>query len=162
MKLIIFTTSYINQFLEWIYKPFQRFFPFETFKYGATGGLNTVLDIFLYFITYNFVLDKQIVNLGFIAVSPHIAAFFMVFPVTFSTGFLLAKFVTFTQSEMRGRTQLIRYIITVSGSIILNYVLLKLFVDVLSFYPTISKIFITVIVVIYSYLSQRHFTFKTA
>lgn len=147
--------------IDWFYRPFSRFIPPETFRYAATGGLNLALDIFLYFVFYNFILNKQVVDLGVIAVSPHIAAFLFVFPITFSTGFLLAKYITFTASTLRGRIQLFRYGISVGGSIILNYVLLKLFVEALHFWPTFSKMLTTVVVVIYSYIIQRHFTFQT-
>ena len=151
----------INNIINWFYKPFKSIIPPETFRYGFTGGLNTAFDIFLYFLTYNFVLQKQIVDLGFVAISPHIAAFMIVFPITFATGFLLAKYITFTGSQIRGRIQLFRYLLTVVGSIFLNYVLLKFFVEYLLIWPTISKMITTVIVIAYSYLMQRYFTFKT-
>lgn len=151
----------INQIIGWIYTPFKNLIPLETFTYAVTGGANTFLDIFLYFICYNFILQKQIVNLGFVAISPHIAAFLIVFPITFITGFLLAKYITFTSSPIKGKTQLLRYMITVAGAIFLNYILLKIFVEYLLIWPTVSKIIITVIVVIYSYMMQRYFTFKT-
>ncbi len=135
--------------------------PVETFRYAATGGFNTVLDLFLYFICYNFILDKQTIDLNVVVVSPHIASFLMVFPITFTIGFLFAKYITFTSSDLRGRTQLLRYIITVSGAIILNYLFLKLFVEQLGIWPTFSKMLTTGLVIIYSYTSQRYFTFKT-
>lgn len=148
--------------IDFFYKPFSGYVPLETFRYAATGGFNTVLDIFLYFIFYNFILDKKIVDLYFVSISPHIAAFLIVFPITFTTGFLLAKYITFTNSEIRGRTQLIRYMLAVSGSIFLNYVFLKFFVEYVGLWPTLSKIFTTGIVVIYSYFTQKFYTFKTA
>lgn len=151
----------INQMIGWIYKPFKNLVPLETFTYAVTGGANTVLDILLYFICYNFILDKQIVDWGFIAISPHIAAFLIVFPITFLTGFLLAKYITFTNSPIKGKTQLLRYMMTVSGAIFLNYILLKILVEYLYIWPTIAKIITTVIVVVYSYMLQRYFTFKT-
>jgi putative flippase GtrA len=151
----------INRVIEWLYRPFRNLIPPETFRYGVTGGANTLFDIFLYFITYNFILAKQIVDLGFVAISPHIAAFLIVFPITFATGFLLAKYIAFTGSVLQGRIQLFRYLVTVMGSILLNYILLKFFVEYLFIWPTISKIITTVIVVIYSYMMQRYFTFKT-
>ncbi|MBK6284087.1 MAG: GtrA family protein [Draconibacterium sp.] len=104
----------------------------------------------------------QIVDLGFIAISAYIAAFLMVFPITFFTGFILAKYVTFNASELKGRIQLFRYGLTVFGAIILNYVFLKIFVEYFGWYATFSKGVTTVIVVIYSYISQRYFSFKTA
>ena len=71
---------------DWFYKPFSRFIPQLTFRYGFTGGLNTALDIFLYFVFYHFVFHKQNLDLLIITLSPHIAAFVFVFPITFITG----------------------------------------------------------------------------
>jgi putative flippase GtrA len=152
----------IIQTIDYFYSPFRNIIPLETFRYAATGGANTVLDIFLYFICYNYILDKQIVDFRFFAVSPHIAAFFVVFPITFFTGFLLAKYITFTNSVIRGRIQLIRYMVSVSGSIFLNYVFLKILVEFAGLWPTLSKIITTGIVVIYSYFAQKFYTFKTS
>ncbi len=151
----------IIQIVDFFYFPFLHFIPREIFRYGATGGANMVLDIVLYFVFYNYIIDKQIVELGFIAISPHIAAFLIVFPITFTSGFLLAKYVTFTASEIRGRIQLFRYGLTVAGAIFLNYVFLKFFVEFVGLYATLSKILTTIIVVGFSYMSQRYFSFKT-
>lgn len=151
----------IIRVIDWFYFPFLRFIPIEIFRYAATGGFNTLLDLLLYFVFYRFVLNMQVVHLGFVSVSPHIAAFFIVFPITFTSGFLLAKYVTFTASELRGRIQLFRYGLTVVGSIFLNYLFLKLFVEVVGIYATLSKLITTILVVIYSYILQRYFSFKT-
>lgn len=155
------TGESIIRIVDWFYFPFLQAIPKEIFRYGATGGANTVLDITLYFVFYRYVLDMQIVDLGFVAISPHIAAFLMVFPITFSTGFLLAKYVTFTSSELKGRIQLFRYLLTVAGSIVLNYVFLKFFVEYCGWLATLSKIATTLLVIIYSYVAQRYFTFRT-
>lgn len=152
--------KFIESFVLWFYPPFKKFMPEQTFKYAATGGMNTALDIFLYFIFYNFILKKEILDLGFYAISPHIAAFLMSFTITFPSGFILAKFISFPGSYLRKRIQLMRYGITVLGSIILNYIFLKLFVEQFGWYPTISKIVTTLIVIIFSYTSQKYFTFK--
>lgn len=119
-----------------------------------------MLDTLLYFITYNFILKKRFIDLKLVVVSPYIAAFLLVFPITFATGFLLAKYVTFTQSPLRGKIQLFRYGLTVAGSILLNYIFLKIFVEIIKLYPTPSKVLTTGIVVIYSYFTQKYFTFK--
>ena len=144
-----------------MYVPFQKFLPIETFRYAVCGGANTSLDIFLYFICYNFVLKKQMIDLKIISITPYIGAFIIVFPITFLTGFLLMKYITFSASELRGRIQLFRYGVTVLICILLNYFLLKLFVGYCHLFPTPSKILTTGVVVIYSYFSQKHFSFKT-
>lgn len=160
MKLFYTLIQLIEKIILWFYPPFKKIMPEQTFKYAATGGANTVLDILLYFIAYNFILKKQLLDLGFYAISPHIAAFLMSFCITFPTGFILAKYISFPGSYLRKRIQLLRYGITVSGSIILNYIFLKIFVEVLGWYPTPSKVATTALVVIFSYASQKYFTFK--
>lgn len=152
----------IIRIIDWFYFPFLHFIPPEVFRYAVTGGLNTAFDLILYFIFYRYVLDKQVVDLGFVAISPHISAFLIVFPITFLSGFILAKYVTFSASELKGRIQLFRYGLTVFGAIVLNYFFLKLFVEHFGWYATLSKGVTTIIVVIYSYIAQRYFSFKTA
>lgn len=147
--------------VDWFHKPFRSLIPEETFRYGATGGANTALDIFLYWFFYNIILQQQILDLGFVAISPHIAAFIIVFPITFSSGFLMAKYIAFNESALRGRKQLFRYAITVGGAIFLNYFFLKILVEQADLPALLAKIITTVIVVTYSYLFQRYFTFQT-
>ena len=119
-----------------------------------------MLDILIYFISYNFILEKEAVHISFITISPHIAAFLMSFSISFPLGFALSKYVVFTESNLKGRVQLFRYAILVGMCILLNYVFLKLFVEYFHFFPTPSKALTTAIVAIFSYVSQRNFTFK--
>ena len=119
-----------------------------------------LLDIFIYYVSYNFILHKQILDPGFFAFKPHIAALWMAFAVSFPVGFLLSKYVVFTKSELRGRVQLFRYLLIVGVNLVLNYVFLKVMVEYMNFYPTIARVFTTCIIVTFSFLSQKHFTFK--
>jgi putative flippase GtrA len=134
--------------------------PIQTFRYAACGGTNVLLDIGLYFISYNFILKKHDLNIGFYAFKPYTAAILMAFCITFPVGFLLSKYVVWTQSNIRGHVQLFRYFLLVMFCLLLNYVFIKLFVEGLHLYPTVAKTITTVIVVIFSYLSQKYFTFK--
>lgn len=154
MKQIIVTV------LDFFYTPVQKWIDRQTFRYIACGGGNTLLDIVIYSITYNFILKKQVVHTPFIAISPYIAAFIISFLITFPTGFLLMRNIVFPGSDLRGRVQLIRYFILVMVCVLLNYVFIKLFVEQFQMYPTIAKILTTAIVISFSYLTQRHFTFK--
>lgn len=150
----------INSLLDFFYPFFSRFMPKQTFRYAACGGGNTVLDILIYFISYNYILDKQIIHTPMGAVSPHIMAFLMSFVISFPTGYLLNRFIVFPGSTLKGRIQLFRYFVLVLVCIILNYVFIKLFVEQFGIYPTVAKILTTVIVISFSYLTQKHFTFK--
>jgi putative flippase GtrA len=154
--------GFITNIIDFFYPPFRKLMDIRTFRYLACGGGNTLLDIFLYFISYNFILKKEIIHLPFVSISPYIGAFIMAFSITFPLGFMLMRNIVFTDSDLRGRIQLFRYILMVMVCIMLNYIFLKLFVEQFHIYPTIAKILTTCIVVIFSYLTQKHFTFKPA
>ena len=135
--------------------------PLQTFRYAVCGGSNMMLDIFIFYISYNFILRKQILDLGFIALKPYTAALGMAFMVSFPVGFLLSKYIVFNESYLRGRIQLFRYILIVAVNLFLNYSFLKIMVEYMQFYPTIARIFATFFIVTFSYLSQKHFTFRS-
>lgn len=151
----------IIKFIDTFYFLFWRFLPLKTYRYAVCGGSNLVFDICLYFVFYNFIFAKQNIDLFFVVLSPHIASLFFVFPITFVTGFLLQKFITFEASNLPWKVQFFRYFIVGMGALVLNYICLKIFVDGLGFYPTPSKILAAFIVVAYSYLLQNKFSFKT-
>lgn len=152
----------IEKILDFFYPLFSKIFDKTTFRYAACGGTNTVFDILLFFVSYNYILHKQNFVLSSIVLTPHIGAFLLAFLVSFPTGFLLMRFVVFQESALKGRVQFFRYFITVTISLTLNYFFLKLFVERFHIFPTIAKIITTFIVIGFSYVSQKNFSFKTA
>ena len=150
----------ILEVVDFFYPPFKKIMPLQTFRYAACGSGNMALNLVIYAIAYNFILKKQIVYTPVMAISPHIAAYIISFFITFPIGFYLSMFVVFPESYLRKRIQLFRYFTVVIICIILNYVLLKLFVDVWKWYPTPSMFVNTLLIVTFSYFSQRHFSFK--
>ncbi len=157
----------ITKIIDFVYSPFQNYVPKQLFRYAACGGGNMVLDWVLYFLTYNFVIGHDLVYFQLSALdyqlclTPHIASLCIVFPVTLLTGFWLNKYVTFTQSTLHGARQLSRYIMIVALNLAINYFGLKLLVETLGWYPTPSKICITLFTVIISFLGQKYFTFRS-
>lgn len=152
--------SIITAIIDFFYKPFRNICSEQFFRYGACGAGNMILDWVLYFITYHFLLKQNNLNLHFITLSSHIAALCIVFPITLLTGFWLNKYVTFKQSSLNGWNQLFRYILIVFCNLLINYLGLKLLVDVCGVYPTPSKMLITLITVAVSYFGQKYFSFK--
>lgn len=146
--------------VDFFYPLFRRFMPLQTYRYAACGGSNTALNILIFFITHNFILQNKILHIGSVAISSHVASFLIAFCITFPIGFYLSMYVVFQGSYLRRRIQLIRYFAVAVICIFLNYVLLKLFVDAWGWYPTPSLMLTTVAVVMFSYISQKHFSFK--
>ena len=119
-----------------------------------------VFDWILYFVFYNFVFQQEIVDFGFIAFTPHIAAFIFKFPITLLTGFWLNRHISFSGSALRGRIQLFRYFLVVGACVIINYVCLKLFVEYCGIRAELANILTTIIATVFSYFLQKHFSFK--
>jgi len=150
----------IRNAIDFFYPPFRKYVNLHFFRYGVTGSSNLVFDWVLYFFIYNYVLHKQMLPLGFVTLSSHIATLAIKFPIVLFSGFLLQKYVTFSQSEMRGKVQLFRYFVVVIINLIFNYVGLKLLVDGFGFYPTLSNMAISILSVFISYFSQKLYAFK--
>lgn len=153
----------LTRIIDWFYiKPFRKIMPIQTFRYGAVGALNVAFSWVLFYLIFHYVVREQNVDLGFFVLSGHVATQIIVFIIITATGFLLNRYVAFKNSPLRGRTQLMRYILSVCGAWAINVLFLKLFTDVLHIFPTPSFILATIIVTVYSYLMQKYFTFKGA
>lgn len=119
-----------------------------------------LFDMVLYFLFYNFLYAKQNLVLGPVTVSPEIAAFLTAFPITFLSGLWLARNVSFRNSPLRTVTQGGRYFMVVVLNIAIKYSGLKLLVDVIGLYPSVSNALLTVVTVAVSYLLQKNFSFR--
>ena len=146
--------------IDFFYPLFRKFMSLELFRYAACGGMNLALEWVLYYIFYHFIFHAQVFDLGFIAFTPHIAAFVFKFPITFLTGFWMARHISFSGSTLRGRTQITRYLLVTIVNILINYLGLKLFVEVFEWWPTVSYVIISVLCVTFSYLTNKFYSFK--
>ena len=89
----------IIRLIDWFYrKPVAAILPRQTFRYIVCGGANVVFSWVCYFLVYNFVLDKEQLDLGFVVVSAYVATMLLIFPFTFFTGFWLNRYLTFRHS----------------------------------------------------------------
>lgn len=135
----------------------------QLFRYAFCGGMNLALDAVWYFVIYHFLIgEERMIDLGFVYMSAPIASLFLVFPITFFTGFWLNRNVAFRASPLGTRTQLLRYALSVAGAILLNYLCMKLFVEVVGIWPTPAKLATSLLSAAYSFLAARYFTFRGA
>ena len=150
--------------IDWFYiRPVAAVLPRQVFRYVVCGGVTYILfDPVCYFLFYNFIVAHRYVDLGFVVVSPHIAAMILVFPFTFFVGFWLNRYVAFRRSPIGAGTQLLRYLLSVAGSVLLTYAGLKFFVEVCGVWPTPAKMVTTLLTTVYSFLAAKYFTFRHA
>lgn len=133
-------------------------------KYLFWGSFNVLLSWALYFVSFHFITQKQNINVfGWVTISPHIFSLLLSFGITFFTGFFFNYFMVFKAhgNQDLGK-RLWRYFVSNMGSLVMNYVLLKVLVEMLHFYPTPSQIISTALITIYSFLMQKYFTFRQA
>lgn len=153
-------TNKLTNLIDFFYPPFRRWMPLQTFRYAACGGSNTLLGLFIYSAAYKYLFHEKNVNIGFMVSTPHSASLFVSFLVTFPIGFVLMKFVVFIDSNIRGRLQLFRYFFVFVCNLFLNYFLLKALVEKMQLNAILAQIIATAVVIIISYLLQRHYSFK--
>jgi len=107
MKLV----SIIHSILDFFYPLVKRLFDKTTYYYAVCGVGNLVLSWILFFVFFQFVFEKQLLYVSVIdfTFSAYTLTAFTCFLITFIIGFLLMKYIVFTESGLKGRVQLFRY-----------------------------------------------------
>ncbi|WP_316836477.1 GtrA family protein [Pedobacter nutrimenti] len=146
--------------IDFFYPLFSRWISLHTFRYMASGGTTAASGIVVYFIVYNLILHQKDVQMDGLLVTAPIAALAIESIITFLIGFALNKYLVFTHSNLKGRIQLFRYGFVVAINVGLNYGFIKVLIEAFGFYPTIAKAVTTIILAIFSYFAQKHFSFK--
>lgn len=167
-KVLSSSVSPLARAIQWFvglfYIPiFKRYIPKVQFIYLCCGVANyIVLDSILYFLIYHYGVAERYIDLGIVTISPHVASLIIVFPITFLTGFMLNRYVVFESTTKKIKFQITRYAITVMGSIILNYLIIKILVEQVEMWATPAKVICSIITSMYSYMMARYFTFVGA
>ena len=152
--------DFVLPIIDFFYPPFRRWMSLQTFRYAASGGGNTLLGLLIYFISYKYIFGEETFHFGFYAFKGHIAALIVSFCITFPVGFFMSKYVVFSDSNMKGRIQLFRYFMVCIFNLTLNYILLKIMVEKFHVYPVLAQVITITVVVIFSYIAQRNYSFK--
>lgn len=153
--------GFILRFIDFFYPPFKKIVGLQTFRYAVCGGTNAILNLFIFFISYNYLFSNDIVYLFDIAITRYIAAYLVALSISFPIGFCLNKYVVFQESNLMGRTQFVRYASLTVTNIFLDYSLLHLLVGYFGLLATPSQALIIVVLSLFSYLFQTYYSFKT-
>lgn len=130
-------------------------------RYFFSAGFATVVDVFVYFITFNYILHKQDIPLydPWLLTAP-IASLICSYSFGLMTNFLITKYMVFTESDLRGRHQLMRYLLVAFLILILNYLFMKFLINILEWYPTVSRIISALTIGIISFIIHKFYSFK--
>lgn len=151
----------LTHILDFFYPLFKRWLSKEVYYYLACGTINTCCDWVMYFIIYNFIVQKQFIDLGFVTISPHISSLIIVTPITFFIGFCFSKYITFRRSKLETTLQALRYAGILLCNWIITYTCIKLLVEMAGIYPTPSKMITTVITTLLGFILQKYYSFES-
>lgn len=153
--------DFLLPIIDFFYPPFRRLMNLQTFRYAASGGGNMLLGFIIYVVSFTYILKGRELDLGFYAAKAHSAALFFSFFITFPIGFFMSKYVVFKDSTIPGQVQLFRYLMVCLFNLALNYILLKILVERFHIHPVMAQVMTSGVVIVFSYLAQRHFSFKS-
>lgn len=118
------------------------------------------MGLLVYFVCYQYLFRETVFDLGFYAFKAHSASLFCSFLITFPIGFFFARFVVFDNSfKNQGPTVPLFHDLLVQP--FLNYLLLKIFVELLAWHAVIAQFMTVLMVVAFSFVAQRNFSFQS-
>lgn len=150
----------IINLIDYFYPAFRKLMPLQTFRYAVCGSINTLLGLVIYYISFHYIFDKENFDAGIIVFKAHNASLFLSGCFSFTIGFILNKFLVFSDSYLKGRIQLFRYFLSFILSLIINYFVLNLLVVHFHVEAFLSQLIATLVVIIVSYVTQKKFTFR--
>lgn len=152
---------YLNKIVVFFHSPFARIIPLKTFRYGLSGGSNAVLNLFVFYLSYNYLFERQNVLFAGFVITPYIAAYIVALAITFPVGFLLNKYFVFQGVEGQVSRQLSLYAGLTITNIFLEYILLHLLIGYFTIPATLAQCFIIILLSGLSYLFQSYVTFRS-
>jgi putative flippase GtrA len=149
--------------IDFFHTPFARWIDKRTFRYLASGGSGAVLNISISSLAFHFLFHERDIVTGWPllpVITALTAAAAVAFCISTPYGFLMSRYIVFQESNLKGRVQMFRYLLTVGACILLTYFFVRFFHFTCGIFPTPSFILTNIVVAMFSYMAQRFFTFK--
>lgn len=151
---------YFHRLIDLIYPLFSRWISLQTYRYLAFGSINAGLGVVFYFIIFNYILHQQAILWFGITISAPVATQVIESVVFCISGFFTNKYLVFSESNLKGRIQLFRYVSVYVLNFFLNIGMIKVLVETFFWYPTIAKAIATLSIAVLSYISSKKFSFR--
>ena len=135
----------------------------KVFRYFLSAGIATWVDIIVYFLAYNYIYEKQDVNLfnSFIISAPT-AALALSYTAGLLTNFIITKMIVFKESDLETHKQLFRYVLVAMVVLVFNYFMMRLLIRQLEWYPTIARAVSAITIGMFSFIVHKSFSFKVS
>lgn len=137
-----------------------KLFRSKAVRYLFTAGVATVVDVAIYFVVFNFILEKNDITSPWIVIGAPTFSLCVSFSCGMTTNFLLTRFFVFSGSDLKSGSQFFRYAMVAIAVLISNYYLMSLLIKGLHWYPTIARGFSAISIGVLSYLTHKTFSFR--
>lgn len=132
-------------------------------RYSVSAMAGTFVDVAVYFIAFNFIYRKQDVYLfNFLVLSAPSASLVLSYSCGLLTNFTITKYFVFTESDLRGHHQLMRYVLVALFVLLLNYGFMTFLIKILHWYPTVSRAVSAAIIGLVSFAFHKTFSFRVS
>ena len=141
----------------------NKILQYKLIRYGLSAAIATCVDVCVYYIAFNFIYKKQDLHLaGFLVLSAPTASLIISYTCGLITNFTITKYYVFTESDLRGHHQLMRYVMVAVLILFLNYGMMSFLIKELQWYPTISRATSAIVIGLLSFVIHKAFSFRVS
>lgn len=155
--------SALNSLLFFFYRrlSLNKVLSFQVYSYLVIGVFNTLLNGLIFHLFYYYILLPLHAE-GYMPsfFQLHSVALLLAFCCSMPMAFWLTKTFTFQGSSLATKQQFFRYAYVLSQGLFFEYLIVRLFVEVLNIEATLSKFSASGIVAFGNFFLQKYFTFK--
>ncbi len=139
----------------------SRLFQNKLFRYFISAGLATWVDITVYFLAYNYLYQKSDIGIfNVYTISAATASLFLSYTMGLLTNFLITRYLVFNDSELEFHKQLFRYVLVAMLVLALNWVLMRLLIRELNWWPTLARAVSALGIGMLSFVIHKTFSFR--
>ena len=141
----------------------KKIFNSKVFRYFISAGIATWVDVMIYFVAFNYIYQKQDVNMfNWMVISAPTASLMLSYTAGLLTNFFFTKHLVFKESELETHKQLFRYVLVAMVVLGLNYILMRFLIRDWEWYPTIARAFSAIAIGAISFIIHKTFSFKVS
>lgn len=127
------------------------------------AAIATAVDVSVYFIAFNYLFKKQDFDLmHFVTLGAPTVSLIMSYSCGLVTNFTISKYFVFTESDLRGHHQLMRYVMVAVLILFLNYGFMSFLIKTMEWFPTIARATSAIVIGFISFAIHKVFSFKVS
>jgi putative flippase GtrA len=140
-----------------------KVFQLKIIRYGIAAAIATVVDVSVYFMAFNYIFKKEDFHLlHLVTLGAPTVSLILSYSCGLITNFTISKYFVFTDSDLRGHHQLMRYVMVAVLILFLNYGFMSFLIKTMEWFPTIARATSAIVIGFISFAIHKVFSFKVS